>query len=128
MDQKKVVARPKQSVGQTMREKSEKTVTKAGKPKRVKGVLRTFAAPFKYAGKILGIIGSFKPIHFIGLILFPKYFRNSWKELRLVTWPNRKQTRQLTLAVVIFATIFGVLIAITDYGLDKVFRKVILKQ
>jgi preprotein translocase subunit SecE len=61
-------------------------------------------------------------------VIVPRYFRNSWAELRRVTWPGRKETRQLTSAVLVFAVIFGILIATVDYGLDKVFKKVILKQ
>jgi hypothetical protein len=51
---------------------------------------------------------------------------SAWKELRQVTWPGRKETRQLTLAVFVFATVFGLMVTLTDYGLDKVFKKVIL--
>ncbi len=57
----------------------------------------------------------------------PSYFRASWQELRQVNWPNRKQTTQLTLAVFMFALFFGLIIAIVDYGLDKLFEKLILK-
>ncbi|MBI3624214.1 preprotein translocase subunit SecE [Candidatus Saccharibacteria bacterium] len=64
---------------------------------------------------------------FIGLILWPRFLRNAWQELRDVTWPNRKETWKLTSAVFVFAIIFGIVIAVTDYGLDKLFRKVILK-
>jgi preprotein translocase SecE subunit len=49
------------------------------------------------------------------------------QELRLVTWPNWKQSRQLTFAVLVFAVIFGAAIAVVDYGLDKVFRNILLK-
>jgi preprotein translocase SecE subunit len=49
-------------------------------------------------------------------------------ELRQVTWPDRKQSRQLTLAVVMFATVFGIVVAILDYGLDKAFKKVFLHE
>ncbi len=68
-----------------------------------------------------------KPLVFISRFIIPSYFRNSFKELRDVKWPDRKQTTQLTIAVFIFATIFGVIIAVTDYGLDKIFKKVLLR-
>lgn len=68
-----------------------------------------------------------KPLRFVGRILVPKYFRESWRELRLVQWPNNAQTRQLTFAVLIFAIVFGVFIAIIDYGLDKLFKQVLIK-
>lgn len=59
--------------------------------------------------------------------LIPRYFRNSWEELKGVTWPSRRETRQLTIAVFIFAIVFGIIITITDYGLDKIFKKVLIK-
>lgn len=59
--------------------------------------------------------------------LTPSYFKNAWKELRQVTWPNRKETTQLTIAVFIFAIIFGALVTATDYGLDKIFKRVLLR-
>lgn len=58
---------------------------------------------------------------------FPSFFGDAWRELKLVTWPDRSETTKLTVAVIIFAVIFGAIIAIVDYGLDKLFRNVILK-
>jgi preprotein translocase SecE subunit len=79
-------------------------------------------------------LSGFKPLRpvfnilkFVGRIIIPSYLRNSWKELKLVTWPNWKQSRQLTFAVLVFAVVFGAAIAIVDYGLDKVFRNILLK-
>lgn len=60
--------------------------------------------------------------------LVPTYFVNSWREVRQVTWPNRRETWRLTMAVFIFAVIFGSLVAGVDKGLDLLFKKVILKQ
>ncbi|MCA9332875.1 preprotein translocase subunit SecE [Candidatus Saccharibacteria bacterium] len=57
----------------------------------------------------------------------PKFFVEAWRELKLVSWPNRKETTQLTTAVLLFAVVFGVIIAIVDYGLDKVFERLLLK-
>ena len=68
-----------------------------------------------------------KTLHIIGLILWPRYFRGAWSELRLVIWPSNRETRKLTSAVIVFAFVFGAIISITDYGLDKVFKKFILK-
>jgi preprotein translocase SecE subunit len=57
----------------------------------------------------------------------PSYLKNSWREVRQVVWPNRKETWRLTLAVFVFAVVFGALVAGVDKGLDEVFKKVILK-
>jgi preprotein translocase subunit SecE len=113
---------------QTMREQSQKAIAKAEKPSRKSKVRKAVAAPFRVLGKPFKALGRIKFFRIIGRILWPTYFRNSFRELRQVTWPNRKQSRQLTVAVIIFSVIFGVMIAIVDFGLDKVFKKVILKQ
>lgn len=106
---------------------STKTDTR-DKKSRKPGRVRALFHPLRPVGKLLIRIERWKPIHFIGLVVVPRYVRNSFKELKLVTWPSFKESRRLTTAVIIFATVFGLLIAVTDYGLDKVFKKVILKQ
>lgn len=58
----------------------------------------------------------------------PKFLREAWAELRQVTWPNRKETAKLTLAVFVFAITFGLLIAGVDFGLDKLFRALLLDK
>lgn len=63
---------------------------------------------------------------FLSRFLIPSYFKNSFRELKLVTWPNRRQTLRLTFAVIIFSIIFGVIVALADFLLDKLFKKVIL--
>ena len=57
----------------------------------------------------------------------PKFIREAWAELKLVTWPNRKETTKLTIAVFTFAIVFGILVAVTDYGLDQLFKRTVLK-
>jgi len=93
----------------------------ANKAPKKSGIFRLaghyIALPFKWLGRGLKKIGRF---------IIPSYFRNSWHELKLVTWPTRRESWQLTLAVILFAVIFGALVTIVDYGLDKVFRKVLL--
>ncbi len=60
--------------------------------------------------------------------LTPKFLRNAWAEIRQVQWPNRRETRKLTIAVIIFSIIFGVSIALLDYGLDKLSKEIIVKE
>jgi preprotein translocase subunit SecE len=57
--------------------------------------------------------------------LTPGFLRNAWAELRQVTWPSRTETIKLTIAVFIFAIIFGALIAVTDYFLGKIFERLL---
>ena len=59
--------------------------------------------------------------------VFPRYFGLSIKELRQVKWPGRRETAKLTFAVFLFAIFFALLISVTDYGLDRLFKKLILK-
>lgn len=118
---------------QTVREQAKAAQERGSKPRRLKQTASTSKKPLRSAfhfGKKEYFIplpnnrfGKFlnKKRHII-----PTYFRDSWKELKQVTWPDRKQTTRLSIAVVVFAIVFSVLIAIVDYGLDKIFRAIIL--
>lgn len=118
-------AKPKRRVVkkvETVREKVEKQAIASAKPKKEKkGIvhltLRYIFWPFRMLGKGIAKIGRF---------VTPKYFKESWKELRQVTWPGRRETWKLTLAVIIFAIVFGALITVVDLGLDKLFKEVLL--
>lgn len=70
-----------------------------------------------------------RPVRFIARVIYKilgiGYFVNSWKELRLVEWPKRGETAQLTVAVFIFAFAIAGFIAVLDYGLDKVFKQLL---
>ncbi len=59
---------------------------------------------------------------------FPKFkfLRSSFGEIRLVTWPNRRDTLRLTFAVIIFSIVFGVMISLLDWGFEIIFKKVFL--
>lgn len=133
-------AKPKRLVKnpETFRERAIKASEASDKPTRatrLKSVSGKVAAPLfnpvgQASGKFFGLKPFAvlrKPLRLIGKVIFPVYLRKSWGELRLVTWPNWKQSRQLTSAVLIFAIIFGAVIALVDYGLDKVFKDVLLK-
>ncbi|MEO6761284.1 MAG: preprotein translocase subunit SecE [Candidatus Saccharimonadales bacterium] len=83
--------------------------------------------PLKQIGHGLRWFFNLRAIKFVGTILLIKYTRDSWRELKQVTWPKWEESRQLTWAVIMFAVVFGALIAVVDYGLDKLFREVLLK-
>jgi preprotein translocase SecE subunit len=57
--------------------------------------------------------------------IIPKYFKEAWLEMRQVQWPNRKETIRLSTAVLLFALIFGIIITVVDYGLDKLFKQLL---
>ena len=112
---------------ETVREKAEKNAESSKQPRRLQATRRKAGAPFRAAGNAGRKLSKFKPFRIIGLILVPPYFRNSWKELRQVTWTKRKDSFRLTFAVIVFAAVFGCLVAALDFGLDKVFKEVLLK-
>ena len=118
----------------TVRERQEAAAAKKDKPKPQRArwaaakTARPFKklrlgqrAPFKVLGKILS------PVMRVLGWLAPKYLINSWREVRQVIWPSRRETWRLTLAVFIFAIVFGALVAGVDKGLDEIFKKVVLK-
>ena len=95
--------------------KSPKRVVKAEKTRKSK------------LGKTVGpLLHPFRVFRFLRFLV-PSYFRNSFKELKQVTWPTRKETIKLTFAVFMFAIVFGIFITIVDYGLNAVFKRILLK-
>lgn len=112
----------------TLREQSEQAQAKSNRPAKASRLGRILSAPFRFIGRLFRPLGKIRFFRVIGFILAPPYIRNAWNELRQVTWPNRTQTRRLTFAVIVFSVIFGGVVAIVDYGLDKVFRALILNQ
>lgn len=135
--------KPKKRVlkkSETVRERVSKAA-QAPKPKRIHRARSVAAKPIKSFWTLLSrllrplrfLLWPFKtkPVRFVGRILsrvlLLKYFRESWQEMREVVWPTRRQTMQLTLAVFLFALFFGAIIAAADYGLDKLFKALILE-
>ena len=117
---------------ETVRQRVEKAETPK-KPRRVRQAASTATGGLKTVGSV-----GRKEVHLIKLPdnklgrflgksrkLTPKFLRNAWAELRQVTWPTRRETVKLTTAVLVFAFVFGGIIAITDYGLDKLFRQLL---
>lgn len=114
-----------------------RTATQTMRERALASTAKTEKASHKQPRKLRARIGAFfvrtgrlavwKPFKFIGRIIFPRYLRASWRELRQVTWPNHKETRQLTGAVILFSLVFGAVVAAFDYGLDKLFKQVIIK-
>ena len=106
---------------ETIRQQTEKVRQGSENPKRVKSR--------KLLGKIFSPLAFLaKPLRWLGRHIIPRYFRNAFTELRQVTWPDRKQSRQLTTAVILFAIIFAFFVSVLDYVLDKIFKKVFLHE
>jgi len=119
--------KPRVRKAETVRDLTEKQIKKAESKEPSKS-LRARKQAKKTASKFSFLLWPFRtrPAKFLGRILVPKYFRNSFRELRLVTWPSRKETWSLTFAVLIFAVAFGVFITLVDLIFDKVIKRIVL--
>ena len=85
-----------------------------------------FLSPLRWLLKLVGWI--LWPLWWLLRHIIPPYFKNAAKELKLVTWPTTRQTTSLTIAVLLFAVVFGAIIAGVDFGLDKLFKHFILRS
>lgn len=134
----KVTKKRQLKKAETVRERSERSVTP--KKRRVTQGVSAASKPFRAIGSfIVKVLRPFafllvpfktKPARLVGRVLASillfRYIRESWRELRQVEWPTARQTIRLTTAVFVFSILFGSIIAVTDYGLDKVFKKVFI--
>ena len=115
----------------SMRESAAKSRESANKPKRVRKAASVATKPVSKATSALTteyhLFNNEKQGFFTKSRHFtPKYVRESFKELKNVTWPGRKETWRLVFAVFVFALILGAFIAVLDYGLERILREVIL--
>ncbi len=83
--------------------------------------------PLKQIGHGLRWFFTRKPMRFIAKWTGLKYIIDSWSELRDVTWPTFKESVRLTSAVIVFSVVFGLMIAVVDFFLDKIFKQILLK-
>ncbi len=124
---------------ETVREKAVKAETESNKPTRRHKTRRILGLPFRglawlghrpplrQIGHGLRWFFALRVMRFLGKILGIKYLIDSFAELKMVAWPSVKQSRQLTFAVIIFSVVFGGVIAGMDFGLNKLFKEVLLK-
>lgn len=116
----------------SMRESAAKSREKASKPKRVRKAASAASKPLSKTAEVatkqrhvLPKSGSDSFWH-RERSLSPKWLSNAWAELRQVTWPSRKETWRLVLAVFIFSALLSLFIALLDNALETIFRNVFL--
>ena len=51
-----------------------------------------------------------------------QFSKESWSELKKVSWPNRTQVRNLTVLVFVISFVVGLFITVVDSGYDFVIR------
>lgn len=56
----------------------------------------------------------------------PKYLRDSFKELKKVSWPSRKDAFKLTFAVIVFTLAFTIFTTAWDWVFTNVVERVLL--
>lgn len=134
-DKKQSATKPRRrKAPETVRERAEKESAKKTTPKKSSAVKAAVVKPIKKAHTFgqkeyhplkvpdkKGVRHLNKRVHFI-----PKYFRESWAELKLVTWPTKKEAAQKTLAVLIFAIVFALFVQFFDTIFSKLVKEVIL--
>ncbi len=125
---------------ETVRQRVERVGTDKPTKRTVRKTASKVWTPFRIVGRFIAkVLSPFafvlkpfktKPARFVGRIIAAiflfKFFRQAWAELRQVQWPTRHETVRLTIAVFVFSLLFGTIVAATDYGLDKVFKKVFI--
>lgn len=119
---------------ETLRERAQKSEQQPEKKRRVRKAASAATKPFGVATRVGK--KEFHPIKLpdnkFGRLLskrvrfVPKYFINSWNEIKQVSWPNARETTKLTTAVLLFALVIGGLVWLLDYGLNKLFREILL--
>lgn len=57
---------------------------------------------------------------------FKGYFKDSYSELKMVTWPNRATALKLTGTVIVFSLVFAVFTTLLDIGFEKIAKKIFL--
>jgi len=48
-----------------------------------------------------------------------QYFRETWFELKKVSWPSRREGLNLTLMVIVVTTALSLILAVIDFGFEK---------
>ncbi len=56
-----------------------------------------------------------------------QFFRDVKAELFKVVWPTRQETIRYTVTVIIFSIVIAAILGAADYGLLKIFEKLIAK-
>jgi preprotein translocase SecE subunit len=100
----------------------------AAKPLKVAAKTgRKAASPFSFLATPFNTKTGRFIRRWLARLLLINYVTSSYRELRVVKWPNKRETVRLTIAVFVFSIVFGFVISASDFGLDKLFQKVLLR-
>lgn len=59
-------------------------------------------------------------------IRVPRYFKDSWREVKKVTWPTRKDAVKFSFAVIVFTAIFALFTSLLDFGFNQLVERIFL--
>ncbi len=62
-----------------------------------------------------------------GSFFKPRWATDIISELRMVTWPTRRETSHLTLVVVVVSLIFGAMLGTADLGFNWLIEQTVLR-
>ncbi len=91
---------------------------------KVTGV-RTVKKGKKPAPKFVQILAKLFKFIAAPFVALSKYLMDSWRELKLVRWPTRKETWKMTGAVIAFSVGFATLILLLDGLFNWIFKTLI---
>ncbi len=97
--------------------KTKKTTTKVKQVTAKKAVAKKSKSTKKAVKKTSFLAKLLSPI-----ISFNRYLKNSWRELKKVRWPSRKETWQKVLSIIIYGLFFIFLVILLDNLYDWLFK------
>ncbi len=120
---------------ETIRQKADKESARRTKPTPKSKITKSIHKPLSTLKKVAlkeyhpvkapekrGVRHLNKRIHYI-----PKFLKNSWKELKQVTWPSWRDALRLTFAVIVFSAVFAFFVQVLDYIFSKLVKEIILR-
>lgn len=54
-----------------------------------------------------------------------QYLRETWFELKKVSWPTRQEALNLTLMVILVTTFLAIVLSLMDWAISEVFRLIL---
>lgn len=120
---------------ETVRERADKQTAKREKPSKGSKIKSKIVRPLSTVRRVGA--KEFHPVkvpekkgvrHLNKRVrLVPKFVREAWAELKLVTWPTKKEAARLTGAVIVFAVFFSLFIQLLDVVFNKIVKEIFLK-
>lgn len=120
---------------ETVRQKADKEAAKRTKPTSRSKIKNKVHKPLSVLHKVAskeyhpikapdkkGVRVLNKKVRYI-----PSFLKNSWAELKQVSWPTKISALKLTFAVIIFSVVFAAFVQALDYIFSRVVKEIILR-